>query len=230
MKVLIACECSQTVCIEFRNLGVECYSCDIEKEYGGHPEWHIQCNVLNVLHGNCEVKTNDGEAHYIDKWDLVIAHPPCTYLSNAQLGMYNEQKYGKKYVSERMRKRQLAIDFFLEFTKLECPYVIENPVGWMNTHYKKPQMVIQPYMFGDSATKATCLWIQGLPNLQPTSYVNVEPSIKMPGGKSMGAYQYRLSCLPISERAKARSKTFPGIAKAIATQYTRFLKLFCGVE
>lgn len=230
MKVLIACECSQTVCTEFRKLGVECYSCDIEKEYGGHPEWHIQGDVLNVLHGNCEFKTNDGEHHYIDKWDLVVAHPPCTYFCMAQNGLYDRKRFSDEYVDSRLSRQMEAFKFFLEFTKLGVPTVIENPPGKLTTLYRKANQTIQPYQFGDAATKATCLWLFGLPKLQPTKQVIPPPIHTFASGNTMGGWFYETSCLPAKDRARARSKTFPGIAKAIATQYTRFLKLFCGVE
>ena len=175
VKVLIACECSQTVCTEFRKLGVECYSCDIDKEYGGHPEWHIQGDVLNVLHGNCEFKTNDGEHHYIDKWDLVVAHPPCTYFCMAQNGLYDRKRFSDEYVDGRLAKQMEAFKFFLEFTKLGIPTVIENPPGKLTTLYRKANQTIQPYQFGDAATKATCLWLFGLPTLQPTKQVIPPP-------------------------------------------------------
>lgn len=103
MNVLIACECSQTVCLEFRKLGANAFSCDLEKEYGGHPEYHIQCDVLKVLYGCCEFYTNDSKKHYVKKWDLVIAHPPCTYLSRAQNGLYNEKRLGAEYVENRKK-------------------------------------------------------------------------------------------------------------------------------
>lgn len=171
MKVLVACECSQTVCVEFRKLGVECYSCDIEKEYGNHPEWHIQGDVLKVLHGDCEFTTNDGKRHYIGKWDLVVAHPPCTYFCMAQNGLYDRKRFGDEYVDRRVAKQSEAFKFFLEFTKLGVPTVIENPPGKLTTLYRKANQTIQPYQFGDSATKATCLWLFGLPKLQPTKQV-----------------------------------------------------------
>lgn len=230
MKVLIACECSQTVCNEFRNLGVECYSCDIEKEYGDHPEWHIQCDVLKVLHGNCEFKTNDGKKHYVEKWDLVVAHPPCTYFSLAQMPLYNRERMGNQYVDQRLAKQKEAFDFFLNFTKLDVHTVIENPPGKLTTIFRKADQTIHPYQFGDPARKATCLWLFGLPKLQPTNFVDLPSPHKFPNSNPMDEWYYRTSCLPAKDRARARSKTFPGIAKAIATQYTRFLKFFCGVE
>lgn len=230
MKVLIACECSQMVCVEFRKLGVECYSCDIEKEYGGHPEWHIQDDVLKVLHGDCDFTTNDGERHHIDKWDLVVAHPPCTFFCMAQNGLYDRKRLGDEYVDRRLARQKEAFKFFLEFTNLASPTVIENPPGALTKLFRKANQTIQPFQFGDSATKATCLWLFGLPKLQPTKQVPPPPIHMFASGNTMGRWFYEASCLPAKDRARARSKTFPGIAKAIATQYTRFLKLFCGVE
>ena len=171
MKVLIACECSQMVCVEFRKLGVECYSCDIEKEYGGHPEWHIQDDVLKVLHGDCDFTTNDGERHHIDKWDLVVAHPPCTFFCMAQNGLYDRKRLGDEYVDRRLARQKEAFKFFLEFTNLASPTVIENPPGALTKLFRKANQTIQPFQFGDSATKATCLWLFGLPKLQPTKQV-----------------------------------------------------------
>lgn len=204
MKVLIACECSQTVCAEFRRLGVECYSCDIEQEYGGHPEWHIKGDVLGIIDGDCAFVTTDGVSHYVDRWDLVIAHPPCTYLSGIQNGLYNPDRLGEEYVSERKKKREEGIKFFMKFTRIKSPCLIENPIGCMSTRYRKPNQVIQPWMFGDSATKATCLWLFRLPNLIPTKIVD-------PGGKhyfehscAMGLWYYNTSKYPAKERSRFR--------------------------
>lgn len=226
MKVLVACECSQAVCNEFRKLGVTAFSCDLEKEYGGHAEWHIQTDVLSILHGDCKFVTNDGKRHYIDKWDLVIAHPPCTFLSRAQNGLYNENRFPHEYIEKRKQNRQKAVSFFMEFVNLDCPYLIENPIGYMNTHYRKPDQCIEPYMFGDPATKTTCLWLNKLPKFQPTHYVDKPGVHTFPNSNPMGLWYFETSKLPHKERARARSKTFPGIAKAIAYQYTNYLKWF----
>ena len=202
MRVLVACEESQRVCIAFREKGHEAYSCDIEPCSGGHPEWHIQDDVLK---------------HLNEDWDLIIAHPPCTYLTVAANKYYNVEKYREKAV-KRQYDRQKAIEFFMQFTGLKCPKVcIENPIGIMSTYYKKPTQIIQPY-HGHRERKATCLWLKGLPPLQPTNIV--EPDIiKHPSGKTDSRLHYETFKLPAKERSKMRSKTFEGIAKAMAEQW-----------
>lgn len=203
MKVLVACEESQRVCIAFRNKGHEAYSCDILECSGGHPEWHIQDDVLKHLNEN---------------WDLIIAHPPCTYLTVAANKYYNIEKYGKK-AEERQKERQKAIEFFMQFTDLKCPRVcIENPIGVMSSFYCKPTQIIQPYQFGHSERKATCLWLKGLPTLKPTNIVTPD-IIKLKSGKTDSRLHYETLKLPAEERAKMRSKTFEGIALAMAEQW-----------
>lgn len=205
MKVLVACEESQRVCIAFREKGHEAYSCDIEPCSGGHPEWHIQDDVLK---------------HLGDNWDLVIAHPPCTYLTVAANKYYNVEKYGDK-AKIRLYERQKAIEFFMEFVSslFYCDKVaIENPIGIMSTVYRKPDQIIQPYQFGHRERKATCLWLKGLPPLKPTNIV--EPDIiKHPSGKTDSRLHYETFKLPPKERSKMRSKTFEGIARAMAEQW-----------
>lgn len=204
MKVLVACEESQRVCIAFREKGHEAYSCDIEPCSSGHPEWHIQDDVLK---------------HLDENWDLIIAHPPCTYLTVAANKYYNVEKYGDK-AKIRQYERKKAIDFFMIFTSLiYYPKVcIENPIGVMSTYYQKPTQIIQPYQFGHPERKATCLWLKGLPPLQPTNIV--EPDIiKHPSGKTDSRLHYETFKLPAKERSKMRSKTFEGIAKAMAEQW-----------
>lgn len=203
MKVLIACEESQRICIAFRNKGHEAYSCDILPCSGGHPEWHIQDDVLKYLDEN---------------WDLIIAHPPCTYLTVAANKYYNIEKYGNKAI-ERYKDRQEAIDFFMNFTVLNCKRVaIENPIGIMSTHYKKPTQIVQPYQFGHTERKATCLWLKNLPPLKPTNIV--EPDIiKHKSGRTDSRLHFETLKLPKEERARLRSKTFQGIAEAMAEQW-----------
>lgn len=199
-KILLACEESQRVTIEFRKLGYEAYSCDLLECSGNHPEWHIQDDVLNVV--------NDG-------WDMIIAFPPCTYLTVTGNRWFNVERYGEKAL-DRMKERESAAKFFMEFTDLKARYVaIENPVGVMSTLYRKPDQIIQPYMFGDGFEKRTCLWLKNLPLLIPTDIVEPEPRIKYKSGKTMPAW-YQVSG---KDRAKIRSKTFPGIAKAMAKQW-----------
>ena len=219
MKVLIACEESQRVCIEFRIRGHEAYSCDIVECSGGHPEWHIQGDVLPILNGNTSFMTADGVLHAIDgKWDMIIAHPPCTYLTVSGNDWFNIEKYGAKAV-QRHKDRAEAIEFFMVFVNAECDHIaIENPVGVMSTRYRKPDQIIQPYWFGDPARKQTCLWLKGLPPLMPTDMV--EPVIiKCKSGKTDSPWHYDTLKLPAAERRRERSKTFLGLAAAMATQW-----------
>ena len=204
MKVLVACEESQEVCKAFRELGHEAYSCDIQECSGGHPEWHLKQDVIPLLN---------------EEWDLIIAHPPCTFLTVTGNRWFNVERYGDKAV-QRLKDREEAIAFFMEFANAKCERIaIENPIGCMSTLYKKPTQIIQPYMFGDPARKATCLWLKGLPKLTPTDIV--EPIIiHYQNGKGTdNPWHMETMKLPPKERAKARSKTFPGIAKAMAEQW-----------
>jgi len=187
-KILIACEESQAVCKEFRALGFEAYSCDVQECSGGHPEWHIQQDVTELLK---------------EKWDMVIAFPPCTHLAVS----------GAKHFEQKRKdgRQQQGIDFFMQFTKLTCPWAIENPVGIMSRLFRKPDQIIQPWQFGHGETKATCLWLNGLPLLKPTKIVS-------------GREQRIWKMSPSKERAKERSKTFPGIAKAMAEQWGKYIK------
>lgn len=209
MKILIACEESQAVCKEMRRLGHECYSCDIIECSGGHPEWHIMQDVLPLLNGNCTFKTMDGAEHTIDrKWDMIIAHPPCTYLSNAGArflypkGILNE---------ERLRKGIIAKDFFMAFYYANCDRTaIENPIPSSVYMLPKYSQTIQPYQFGHPFKKKTCLWLKGLPNLKPTNIVETAQSTKIAGNWfNKGG----------KERQRNRAKTFSGIAKAMAEQW-----------
>lgn len=166
MDVLIACEESQRVCAAFREKGHDAFSCDIQECSGGHPEWHIQGDVLPLLDGRCEFKTADGTRHSIsDRWDLIIAHPPCTHLSSSGQWAY---KKGKD-----INLKYEAIEFFMKFANADCKYIaIENPIGVMSTEYRKPNQIIQPWQFGHKAQKSTCLWLKGLPLLTPTNIVD----------------------------------------------------------
>lgn len=220
MKVLIACEESQAVCNEFRKLGHEAFSCDLYKSSGGHPEWHIQWNCLPLLNGNCEFVTESGDIHKIDgKWDLIIAHPPCTHLSSSGQWAY---KKGKD-----INLKYEAIEFFMHFINANCDRIaVENPIGVMSSEFRKPDQIIQPYWFGDKAQKSTCLWLKGLPLLHPTNIVDkgefVEWIDKKTGRKKRQS-KYDMEILKIAktgeERSKLRSKTFKGIAEAMATQW-----------
>ena len=208
MNILVACEESQAVTIEMRRMGHTAFSCDIIDCSGGHPEWHIKQDVLPLLDGDCLFTTCDGQHHYqIFQWDMIIAFPPCTHLCNSGARWFTE---GRKPLS----LRDEAAEFFMRFVTADCERIaIENPIGVMSTRYRKPNQVIHPWMFGHPEQKATCLWLKGLPNLVETDNVK----------------DYMMTLPPPRERsriwwlgsghAKERSKTFPGVAKAMAEQW-----------
>ncbi|MBU5626500.1 hypothetical protein KQI82_06150 [Oscillibacter sp. MSJ-2] len=184
MKILVACEESQAVTIELRRLRHEAYSCDIEPCSGGHPEWHLQVDALELLKM---------------RWDMILAFPPCTHLAVS----------GARYFEEKRKdgRQQQGIEFFMAFAGADCDRIaIENPVGIMSTYWRKPDQIVQPWQFGHGETKATCLWLKGLPLLQPTNIVD---------GRT--ARVWRMP--PGPDRAKLRSKTYQGIARAMAEQW-----------
>ena len=205
MKILVACEESQTVCKAFRTLGHEAFSCDILPCSGGHPEWHIQDDVLKHL--------NDG-------WDMMIAHPPCTYLSNAGIRWFNVERYGNKAVARRHR-RDAAVEFVRSLWNAPIAKIaIENPVGYLNRHWMAPSQTIQPWQFGHSETKRTCLWLKELPALRPTDVVSVKPAAYYKRGEQKGKPIPRwMYCKFGEDRSILRSKFFEGIAKAMAEQW-----------
>lgn len=208
LKVLIACEESQTVCKAFRVLGHEAYSCDILDCSGGRPEWHLKQDVTPLLS---------------EKWDLIIAHPPCTYLTVTGNRWFNVERYGEKAV-KRISDREDAISFFMQFTKTECDHVaIENPIGIISTRYRKPDQIIHPYYFGDPQRKATCLWLKGLPMLVPTKIVEPEIYVYKNGKGTDSPWHVESMKLPPSERSRVRSKTFQGIADAMASQWSEYI-------
>ena len=220
MKILIACEESQRVCIAFREKGHEAYSCDIQECSGGHPEWHILGDVLPILNGNTKFITQDGTLHEISgKWDMIIAHPPCTYLTVTGNRWFNIEKYGKKAI-KRYEQRKEAIQFFSRIVNANCDKIaIENPIGIMSTVWEKPTQIIQPFMFGEPFEKKTCLWLKNLPKLNSTKLVIPPERIKFKSGKTMPEWYAKLWALPKEEREKERSKTFIGIARAMAEQW-----------
>lgn len=228
MNVLVACEESQRVCTSFREKGHNAFSCDILPCSGGHPEWHIQGDVFEVLkpvtkYNWCDYitfETMDGEEHWIEgKWDLIIAFPPCTYLTVTGNRWFNVDRYGEKAI-KRHRCREEAIKFFMVFANADCERIaIENPVGIMSSEWRKPNQIINPWQFGDAFEKKTCLWLKGLPELIPTNIVDIPPRKKFDSGKTMPSWYAEAWHLPKEERAKLRSKTFPGIAQAMADQW-----------
>lgn len=219
MNILVACEESQAVTIELRKLGHNAFSCDIIECSGGHPEWHIKQDVLPLINGRCSFMTCDGKMHSIEgKWDMLIAHPPCTYLTNAGArwlwagGKLNEERYNLGLEAK---------EFFVAFLNADCDRIaVENPIPSAVYELPKYTQTIQPYEYGHPYTKKTCLWLKGLNLLQPTEIVEPEKGrrFQQKNGK------WRNSCWEMDrrggkERAAERSKTFPGIARAMAEQW-----------
>lgn len=207
MKILVACEESQAVTKEFRKRGHEAYSCDLFPCSGGHPEWHFQTDVTELLQ---------------DSWDMIIAFPPCTYLTVSGI-------HWNKRRPERAKKTQEGFEFFMLFANADCNHIaIENPVGVVSTMWREPDQIINPYQFGDDASKSTCLWLKGLPLLKPTKYV----SPRIVNGKKRWANQTddgqnvtyneqgKVCAWNSDEIKKLRSKTYPGIAEAMANQWS----------
>ena len=193
MRVLVACEESQTVAREFRKLGHEAYSCDIESCSGEHKEWHLQQDVIPLLK---------------EDWDLIIAFPPCTHLAVS----------GARYFKEKREdgRQQKAVDFFMEFANASCEKIaIENPVGIMSTIWRKPDQIIQPWQFGHPESKKTCLWLKGLPLLKPTNILSMPEKGYWDNQTPSG--QNKLG--PSPQRAMVRSRTYEGIGKAMAEQW-----------
>ena len=200
-KILIACEESQAVCNAFRDLGHEAYSCDILECSGNHPEWHIKGDVLEIIEGNCSPKLQDGNITIVDNWDLIIAHPPCTYLTVTGNRWFNVEKYGDK-ARKRHKDREEAIKFFMKLAHAKCDkIVIENPVGVMSSYWRKSDQIIQPFEFGHYEAKKTALWIKGLPKLKPTKIVEPE-YIEYASGKRMAKWYADAWKLPKEERTK----------------------------
>ena len=237
MKVLVACEESQAVTIELRKLGHEAYSCDIIECSGGHPEWHIKGDVLDILNPVTKYdwndyitfETMDGEEHWVEgKWDMIIAFPPCTYLTVTGNRWFNVDRYGEAAI-KRQQDREDAIKFFMAFANADCPRIaIENPIGVMSTYFRKPNQVVQPWQFAlseeEKTEKSTCLWLKGLEPLVPRTKEKPELAYHewiTPSGKRkrQTLWYYNTRCLPHSQRATAASKTFPGIARAMAEQW-----------
>ena len=203
-KILVACEESQAVTVAFRNIGHEAFSCDILPASGGYPEQHLQEDVTALLS---------------EHWDMILAFPPCTYLTVTGNRWFNIERYGAKAI-QRHKDREEAVAFFMLFANADCPKVaIENPVGIMSSRWRKPDCIIQPYQFGDPYEKKTCLWLKGLAPLQPTNVVAPPNRTQFRSGKTMPTWYAEAWQLPKAERAKLRSKTFPGIAKAMAEQW-----------
>lgn len=233
LNVLIACEESQRVCMEFRRLGHNAYSCDLMDCSGGHPEWHVQQDCLPLLNGDCEFVTVDGTSHNITgEWDIIIAHPPCTYLTNTQSPYYDRNKWGDEYVDKRIKAREEGFKFFMAFTSVSCKHVaIENPVGYPCTHYRHADQIVHPYYFGNPVSKRTAFWLKGLPKLVPTNMLTRPGGgwkdwYRTPNGKWDRLERNEQGKMPSwgsDEIRVIRSKTYPGIAKAMAEQWSNYL-------
>lgn len=231
MKVLIACEESQAVTKEFRRLGHKAYSCDLLPCSGGHPEWHFKTDIFEIIKNNGGLLETGIEAHIDGTWDMMIAHPPCTYLSVSGAQWYyhpddkhlpTEKRRPHPKFPNRAEQREEAVDFFLKLAKVPIKRIaVENPVSIISSRWRKPNQIVQPYMFGDEATKTTCLWLKNLPHLFPTEIVGKGERIKFKSGKSQPKWysDALVKAKTPQERRTLRSKTFPGIAKAMATQW-----------
>jgi hypothetical protein len=233
LNVLVACEESQAVCKEFRRLGHNAYSCDLLECSGGHPEWHFNCDVMKVIAEKGGVLQNGEEAHITGDWDLMVAHPPCTYLavSGAQWYYHPEDKHlpvekrrPHPKFPNRAQDREEGAAFFMALANAPIEHIaIENPVGIMSSRWRKADQAVQPWMFGDEASKNTCLWLKNLPLLQPTKIVGKGERVVMKSsGKSLPKWysDALVKAKSPEERRTLRSKTFPGFAKAIAEQWS----------
>ena len=225
MKILIACEESQVVCKAFRKKGHEAYSCDILPCSGNHPEWHIKGDIGNVLNGSFmafgQFWTEAETVDCINSWDLMIAFPPCTYLTVTG-NKWMKPEYEKRF-PDRKKQRENAVNFFMKLYNAEIDKVaIENPIGIMSTRFRKPNQIIHPYYFGDAERKSTCLWLKGLPELKHKKSEHVKPNIiKYKNGKGTDSkWHIDTMKLPKEERSKERSKTYQGIANAMANQWS----------
>ena len=224
IKVLVACEESQAVCKAFRDAGCLAFSCDVQDCSGGHPEWHVKGDALKLINGNCEFDTCDGVHHVIEgRFDILIAHPPCTYLSNA--GACRLYPHKGELDQDRYAKGLEAKEFFMQFYNADCEHiVIENPIPSRVFELPPYTQTIQPYEYGHPFTKRTCLWLKNLPKLTSTEIVEpLGPYVC--GNADIWKKQAKNGRVYGKEKSpKHRSKTFPGIAKAMAEQWTRYLK------
>lgn len=235
LNVLVACEESQRVCTEFRKLGHNAFSCDILKCSGGHPEWHFNQDVLEVIKNNGGLLETGEKFHIDGKWDLMVAHPPCTYLAVSGAKWYYhpddkhlpvEERRPHPNFPNRAQDREDGANFFMALANADIEHIaIENPVGIMNSRFRKPDQVVQPYFFGDAASKSTCLWLKNLPLLTPTKMVDKGEYIEFKSGKRIPKwYSDGLTKTKTAEERRTwRSKTFPGFAKAIAEQWSAYL-------
>ena len=232
MKILVACEESQAITKELRALGHDAYSCDLLPCSGGHPEWHFNYDVFQVIEENGGTLQNGNVINDGLDWELMIAHPPCTFLAVSgarwyyhpdDSGMPTSERRPHPRFPNRAKDREDAVDFFIKLCEAPIEKIaIENPVGIISTRYRKPNQTVHPWMFGDEAAKATCLWLKNLPLLEPTDIVGKGERVVLSSGKSLPKwYSDALTkAKSPAERRTLRSKTFKGMAMAMALQWT----------
>ena len=230
---MVACEESQRVCTEFRRLGHNAYSCDLLNCSGGHPEWHFNMDVLKVIKDKGGILENGEKVKIDGDWDLMIAHPPCTFLAVSgakwyyhpdDKGLPIEQRRPHPKFPNRAQDREDGANFFIALATANIKYIaVENPIGIMSKRFRKPDQIIQPYWFGDPFSKATCLWLKNLSPLKPTKMVDKGEYVELKSGKRLPKwYSDALTKAKTpEERRTLRSKTFPGFAKAIAEQWSK---------
>jgi len=233
MRILVACEESQAITKELRKLGHDAYSWDLLPCSGGHPEWHFQEDVFKIIENHGGILQNGEENISTDQWEMMIAHPPCTFLAvsgarwyyhpeDKDMPVQNRRPHPK--FPNRVNDRDEALEFFIKLNEAPIEKIaVENPVGIVNTKYKKPNQTVHPWMFGDEASKATCLWLKNLPKLEPTKIVGKGERVILSSGKSLPKwYSDALTqAKSAAERRTLRSKTFEGMAKAMAEQWTK---------
>lgn len=232
MRILVACEESQAITKELRKLGHDAFSCDLLPCSGGHPEWHFKEDVFKIIENHGGILQNGDENISTDQWEMMIAHPPCTFLavSGARWYYHPEDKdmpfknrRPHPRFPNRANDRDEALEFFIKLCEAPIEKIaVENPVGIVNTKYKKPTQTVHPWMFGDEASKATCLWLKNLPKLEPTNVVGKGERVILSSGKSLPKwYSDALTKAKTpAERRTLRSKTFEGMARAMAEQWT----------
>ena len=235
LNILVACEESQAVTKQFRLLGHNAYSCDLLPCSGNHPEWHFNMDVFKVIKNKGGILQNGNKVKINGNWDLMVAHPPCTYLAvsgarwfynpnDSHLPM-NERTPHPKYPN-RKKDQADAIDFFIKLMNVPIKHIaIENPIGVISSVYEKPSQIVHPYMFGDEASKTTCLWLKNLCKLEPTEIVGKGERIQFASGKSQPKWYSDafVKAKTPEERRTLRSKTFKGMAEAMAIQWTKFI-------
>lgn len=233
LNILVACEESQAVTKELRKLGHNAFSCDLLKCSGGKPEWHFNVDVFKVIKNKGGLLQNGDSITIEGDWDMMIAHPPCTFLAVSGAQWYyhpddknlpKEKRRPHPRYPNRIKDREEAVKFFTKLWNVKIKKIaIENPIGIMSSRLCKPNQIVQPYMFGDEATKTTCLWLKGLPNLTPTKVVGKGERVVFASGKSQPKWYSDAfsTAKTAAERQTLRSKTFKGMAKAMAKQWTK---------